>query len=353
MVCYTPAMHFHRHTWLLPLFAVALAVQSLFFAAPVGLFAQATEQSKLSINCEDEVTVKSGEIFTLTCQVSDRTSYDLEGYRVQAGTDFPLGRSWDLRVYDRELRFVGDGMYILAVRMRAHRSSALNVNASVHYRSSPVARDETSELVNIRVRHHPIYYVGIALLWLQAAVIVVALLGAVAAAIIDLSHSGRKGADRVRSAIRSAGHAVLVLLPWVYFFYRATGRPLPTELMRRGYVLFYGFWVVTYVAQFLVLAIFAVIDAQILEGQDNNWIFLPQSCLLVVIPSIVAIAVLVIWMSAHSLSWLRAAHAPGQQSADVFSDDWIRREYYTPLMRALMTWSWAWLGFFGIYSYLE
>ena len=335
---------------MLPFLTVALAVQSLFLAAPEALSAQATEQSDLSISCEDEVTVKSGEVFTLTCEVIDRSGYDQEGYRVRAGTNYPLEGPWDIRVFDEDLSSVSEGIYMLAVRMRAHRNYALNVNASVRYLDSPVAKVETRELVNIRVQHHPIYYVGRALLWIQAAVIVVGLLGAVAAVIFDLFLSGRKGTDRVRYAVRSAGYSVLVLLPWVYFFSRATGRPLSTSLVRRAYVLLYGFWVVTYVAQFLAIAIFEVIDTQVLKDQTSDWISPPELCLFIVIPVIVAIALAVIWISAHSLTRLRAAHAANQQSADVFSGDLIRREYYAPLMHALVTWSLAWLGLFGIYS---
>ena len=123
--------------------------------------------------------------------------------------------------------------------------------------------------------------------------------------------------------------------------------------MQNGYGWLYGFWVGAYVVQFLMIAIFAVIDTEILEGQASSWIFPPQGVLFIEIPAILAGAVFVVWMSIHSLIELRAAHAEHQRSTDVFSGDLVRREYYVPLMRALATWSLVWLAFFAIYRVWE
>ena len=348
-------MHVCRRISLLGFLAIALAAQGLFFAAPAALSAQATEQSGLSISCEDEVAVMPGEIFTLTCEVIDRTTHDQEGYRVTAGIDYPLYplEDPDIRVLDEELRSVSDGVYALAVNMLAHRSYALNVNASVRYGHSPVGRVDVSELVNIRVRHHPSYYIGLALLWIQAAVVTVGLIGAFAAAIIDLFLAGRKGLARVLYAVLSVAYSVLVLLPLVYFFSRATGRPLSMSLVRNGYEWLYGFWIGAYVVQFLMIAIYAVIQTQIEAAQSSTWMIPPQAVLVIVMPALLVGAVFVVCMSRYSLTKLRVAYAQHQRSTDLFSGDLVRREYYVPLILALVTWSLAWLAIFAIYRMWE
>ena len=71
--------------------------------------------------------------------------------------------------------------------------------------------------------------------------VAVCLIGALAAALVDLFLAGRRGTDRVRYAVLSAGHSVLALLPLVYFFSRATGRPLSISLVQNGYGWLYGF----------------------------------------------------------------------------------------------------------------
>ena len=131
------------------------------------------------------------------------------------------------------------------------------------------------------------------------------------AALITFQRARRKSLDTKRYTLYGALYSLLLIMPWIYFIRRMSGKRFPSALIRLGYVILYFMWVVSGVMGVLALTSFKL-NYHSLHGPFSDY---PHQAILNTAIAIYLLATVVTWI--HSRRKLRRAREDyDKRSAD-------------------------------------
>ena len=327
-----------------PFLICMLAVLCVESLVPSDLLAQSPDQGEVTLECPDKVVVSPAKRHTFICIGTNTTDWASKGYHLFSRQGPILKQHPDGNIPTPSI----EGVFFLEFGVTTAGRQTRLITATVGDDSPSITKARSQERVDVAVRYGPLHHVGLALLWVQGAILAFGLVWAIPAAIIGARLAQERNAEWKAYAKYSAWYSALLFLPWAYWYAKSMGKSLSERSIAWGYHLLYLLWA-TFALQFFIAAVLQLSWVISLGVIRPGQIFPPYLGLFIYWPLTLLAASLVFWWMQRAISdFPNAANIDIGTLNDAPAGN-IPYEYYAPFKYGLVTMAVTWIGFCWFY----